>query len=192
MKRVTSIRHAQRLLSAFSGISPHFRPPSAPAVGGRLPTGDGRPLRGLERDHRGDDHGRRLNRRLGQDVSSKPRLITPNHHIGQLGRLKLTMPSGQHLTRTALSPPMPHTVWPTQTTSRHLCPAGRREVSGRKPVRFTSYAATTRMRRSRSNVLHSAHGSAYAAGQQHSLPPHTRRPSVVTSHTAWPTGPKRN
>jgi hypothetical protein len=27
----------------------------------------------------------------------------------------------------------------------------------RKPVRFTSYAATTRMRRSRSNVLHSAH-----------------------------------
>jgi len=30
------------------------------------------------------------------------------------------------------------------------------------------------------------------AGQQHSLPPHTRRPSVVTSHTAWPTGPKRN
>jgi hypothetical protein len=46
-----------------------------------------------ERDHRGDDHGRRLNRRLGQDVSSKPRLITPNHHIGQLGWLKLTVPS---------------------------------------------------------------------------------------------------
>jgi hypothetical protein len=43
----------------------------------------------------------------------------------------------------------------------------------RNPVRFTSYAATTRMRRSRSNVPHSAHGSAYAAGQQHSLPPHT-------------------
>jgi DDE domain len=85
MKRVTSIRHAQRLLSAFSGISPHFRPPSAPAVGGRLPPGDGRPLRGLERDHRCDDHGRRLNRRLGQDVSSKPRLITPNHPTGQLG-----------------------------------------------------------------------------------------------------------
>ena len=84
MKRFKSIRHAQRFLSAFSGISPHF-PPSAPAVGGRLPTGHGRPLRGLERDHRGDDHGRRLNRRLGQDVSSKPRLITPNHHIGQLG-----------------------------------------------------------------------------------------------------------
>jgi putative transposase len=26
MTRVTSIRHAQRLLSAFSGIWPHFRP----------------------------------------------------------------------------------------------------------------------------------------------------------------------
>ena len=45
MKRFKSIRHAQRFLSAFGGISP------APAVGGRLPTGDGRPLRGLERDH---------------------------------------------------------------------------------------------------------------------------------------------
>ena len=26
MKRFKSIRHAQRFLSAFSGISPHFRP----------------------------------------------------------------------------------------------------------------------------------------------------------------------
>ena len=74
MKRFRSIRHAQRFLSAFSGISPTSAP-SAPAVGGRLPAGDGRPLRGLERDHRRDNHGRRLNRRLGQDVSSKPRLI---------------------------------------------------------------------------------------------------------------------
>ena len=41
----------QRHLAALSA-------PSAPAVGGRLPTGDGRPLRGLQRDHRGDDHGR--------------------------------------------------------------------------------------------------------------------------------------
>jgi hypothetical protein len=32
-----------------------------------------------------------------------------------------------------------------------------RSRTQRKPVRFTSYAATTRMRRSRSNVLHSAH-----------------------------------
>jgi hypothetical protein len=45
----------------------------------------------------------------------------------------------------------------------------------RNPVRFTFYAATTRMRRSRSNVLHSAHESACAAGQRHSLPPHTRK-----------------
>ena len=43
------------------------------------------------------------------------------------------------------------------------------------PVRFTSYAATTRMRRSRSNVFHSARESAYAAVQRHSLPPHTRK-----------------
>ena len=81
----------QRHLAALSA-------PSAPAVGGRLPTGDGRPLRGLQRDHRGDDHGRRLNRRLGQDVSSKPRLITPNHHIGQLGWLELTVPFRDHRT----------------------------------------------------------------------------------------------
>ena len=26
MKRFTSVRHAQRFLTAFSGISPHFRP----------------------------------------------------------------------------------------------------------------------------------------------------------------------
>jgi len=26
MKKFTSARHAQRFLSAFSGISPHFRP----------------------------------------------------------------------------------------------------------------------------------------------------------------------
>jgi len=45
----------------------------------------------------------------------------------------------------------------------------------RNPVRFTSYASTTRMRRSRSNVLHSARENAYAAGEQHSLPSHTRK-----------------
>ena len=93
MKHFKSIRHAQRFLSAFSGISPHFRPRRhlLSAADYRQVMAD--PLRGLERDHRGDDHGRRLNRRLGQDVSSKPRLITPNHHIGQLGWLKLTVPS---------------------------------------------------------------------------------------------------
>ena len=93
MKRFKSIRHAQRFLSAFSGISPHFRPRRH-----LLSAADYRQVMAdrfavWERDHRGDDHGRRLNRRLGQDVSSKPRLITPNHHIGQLGWLKLTVPA---------------------------------------------------------------------------------------------------
>src|SRR4029077_17885609 len=37
-----------------------FPSPSASAVGGRLPTSDGRPLHRLERDHRGG-HDRRLN-----------------------------------------------------------------------------------------------------------------------------------
>ena len=67
----------------------------------------------------------------------------------------------------------------------------------RKPVRFTSYAATTRMRRSRSNVLHSAHGSAYAAGQQHSLPPHTRKetgsiPAGTTHRLSAPISQRAN
>ena len=92
MKRFKSIRHAQLVPVGVQRHLAALWAPSAPAVGGRLPTGEGRPLRGLQRDHRGEDHGRRLNRRLGQDVSSKPRLITPNHHIGQLGWLKLTVP----------------------------------------------------------------------------------------------------
>ena len=99
MKRFTSIRHAQRFLSAFSGISPHFRPRRH-----LLSAADYRQvmaLHDLERDHRGDDPGRRLNRRLGQDVSSKPRLITPNHHIGQVGWLKLTMPCSRQQTSAA-------------------------------------------------------------------------------------------
>ena len=61
MKRFKSARHAQRFLSAFSGISPHFRPRRASAVGHRMATRDGRPLRHrLEPDHRGG-HDRRLN-----------------------------------------------------------------------------------------------------------------------------------
>ena len=88
--RATIPVRVQRHLAALSA-------PSAPAVGRRLPTGDGRPLRGLGRDHRCDDHGRRLNRRLGHDVSTKPTAHHPNHHIGQLGWLKLTMPCrGSH------------------------------------------------------------------------------------------------
>ena len=94
MKRVTSIRHGatipvrvQRHLAALSA-------PSAPAVGGRLPTGDGRPLRGLERDHRGDDHGCRLNRRLGQDVSSKPTAHHPesSHRPIRLAQVDSALP----------------------------------------------------------------------------------------------------
>ena len=91
MKRFTSIRHAQRFLSASRHLAA-LSAPSAPAVGGRLPTGDGRPLRGLERDHRGDDHGRRLNRRL--DRTFRPSHgLSADRHIGQLGWLKLTMPA---------------------------------------------------------------------------------------------------
>jgi hypothetical protein len=56
-------------------------------------------------------------------------------------------------------------------------------LSGSRPMQH-------RMRRSRSNVLHSAHGSAYAAGQQHSLPPHTRKVTglipVGTTHRICP------
>jgi len=71
----------QRHLAALSA-------PSAPAVGGALPTGHGRPLRGLERDHRGDDHGRRLNQQLGQVFPPEPthntQTIDPNHQAHQL------------------------------------------------------------------------------------------------------------
>ena len=53
MKRFKSAGHAQRFLSAFSGISLTFQPgPSAPVVGGRLPTGDDRIARGLGRRYR--------------------------------------------------------------------------------------------------------------------------------------------
>jgi hypothetical protein len=72
MTRFTSIRHAQRFLSAFSGIWPHFRSRRHLLSAADHPTADGRPLRGRQRDHRGDDRGRRLNRRLGQDAASKP------------------------------------------------------------------------------------------------------------------------
>ena len=107
MKRFTSIRHAQRFLSAFSGISPHFRPRRHLLVGGRLPTGDGRPLRGLERDHRGDDHGCRLNRRLGQDVSSKPTAYHPesSHRPIRLAQVDNALPTSKR-GRTSARPPV--------------------------------------------------------------------------------------
>ena len=70
MKRFTSIRHAQRFLSAFSGISPHFRPRRH-----LLSAADYRQVVADRFAVWNEITGRRLNRRLGQDVSSKPRLI---------------------------------------------------------------------------------------------------------------------
>ena len=70
MKHFTSIRHAQRFLSAFSGISPHFRPRRH-----LLSAADYRQAMADRFAVWNEITGRRLNRRLGQDVSSKPRLI---------------------------------------------------------------------------------------------------------------------
>jgi putative transposase len=128
MKRFTSIRHAQRLLSAFSGIWPHFRPRRHPLSGGRLPTGDGRPLRGLERNHRGDDHGRRLNRRLGQDVSSKPMAHHPESshrpirltQVDSAGSCPPSVASSPHTCgRDGICSPRPNGEprWPTASRS---------------------------------------------------------------------------
>ena len=79
MERFKSIRHAQRFLSAFSGISHTLGPVGTccrrPTTGRSWPTASRSGTRS-----RGDD-GRRLNRRLGQDVSSKPRLVA-NHLVG--------------------------------------------------------------------------------------------------------------
>ena len=52
MKRFKSIRHAQRFLSAFSGISPHFRPRRHLLSRDPMANRDGRPLRGLASGHR--------------------------------------------------------------------------------------------------------------------------------------------
>jgi IS1 family transposase len=92
MKRFTSIRHAQRFLSAFSGISPHFRPRRH-----LLSAADYRQvmaLHDLERDHRGDDHGRRLNRPLGHDVSTKPTAQQPesSHRPIRLAQVDNALP----------------------------------------------------------------------------------------------------
>ncbi len=106
MKRFTSPGHRNGSCR-FSGISPHFRPPSAPAVGGRLPTGHGRPLRGRERDYRGDDHSRRLNRQLGQVFPSES---TPNTRTIEPASpsppIILTVPSIGVLSGEQLRPPL--------------------------------------------------------------------------------------
>ena len=70
MKRFKSIWHAQRFLSAFSGISPHFRPRRH-----LLSAADYRQAMADRFAVWNQITGRRLNQRLGQDVSSKPRLI---------------------------------------------------------------------------------------------------------------------
>ena len=60
MKRFKSTAARATVPVRFQRHLTSFSAPSALAVGARLPTGDGRPLRGLERDHRGG-HDRRLN-----------------------------------------------------------------------------------------------------------------------------------
>ncbi len=69
MKQFTSTGHAQRFLSAFSGISPHFRHRRT-----RVAHRDGRPIRGLAGSHR--DRGCLLKREQPQRCSiatrSKP------------------------------------------------------------------------------------------------------------------------
>ena len=73
MKFFKSIRHAQRFLSAFSGISPHFRPRRH-----LLSAADYRQVMADRFAVWNEITGATttaaaLNRRLGQDVSSKPR-----------------------------------------------------------------------------------------------------------------------
>jgi hypothetical protein len=60
MKTFTSARHAQRFLSAFSGISPHSPTSPPPAVRRGIPTREGHPIHHLESGH-GHDHDSRLN-----------------------------------------------------------------------------------------------------------------------------------
>ena len=81
--RHETLPHPRRSPTVPSGVQRHLpalSAPSVPAVGGRLPTGDGRPLRGLEPDHRGDDHDRRLighwDRTFRPSHGSPPRIIT--------------------------------------------------------------------------------------------------------------------
>ena len=90
-------------------------------------------------------------------------------------RVSATDPEGQCWRR---SPTL------TRGLARFSRPQARHTAT---PVRFTSDPATTRMHRSRSNVFHSAHESAYAAAQQRSLPLHTRK---VTG--SIPVGTTRN
>ena len=78
-------------------VQPHlatFPSAAASAVGQRMAPRDGRPLHRLERDHRGDDHGRRLNRPLGHDVSTKPTAQQPesSHRPIRLAQVDNALP----------------------------------------------------------------------------------------------------
>jgi putative transposase len=72
MKRFRSTGGAQPFLSAFSGISPHFRPPPTPDACPPLPRRDEHPLR-----HLGPDHRRGRPRHCGLNTA---RNRAPPHH----------------------------------------------------------------------------------------------------------------
>ena len=110
--RATVPVRVQRHLAALSAAS-------APAVGGRLPPGDGRWLRGLQRDHRRDDHGRRLNRRLGQDVSSKPTAHHPESSHRPIRLAQVDNASASALSRSATFRASSSLIGPAATGAQH-------------------------------------------------------------------------
>ena len=89
MKRFKSIRHAQRFLSAFSGISPHFRPRRH-----LLSAADYRQVM-ADRFRSGTRSPARRPRPPPESATGTGCFVqaTAHHHIGQLGWLKLTMPA---------------------------------------------------------------------------------------------------
>ena len=79
MKGFRSVGGAQRFLSAFSGISPHFRPRRHLMHRTRLPSRDDRPLR-----HLGPDHRRRRPPHHGLSTGPEPGSTTPRRAIRHL------------------------------------------------------------------------------------------------------------
>ena len=76
MKGFRSAGGAQRFLSAFSGISPHFRPRRHLMSAHRLPSRDDRPLR-----HLGADHRRRRPAHHGLSTGPEPGSTTPRRTV---------------------------------------------------------------------------------------------------------------
>jgi hypothetical protein len=111
--------------------------------------------------------------RAGRGPRRQPRRLRPSTTTPSSSSSATLSPPTEKAARTTVC--MFGSLKPSDRSSVLRSFATLRSRPQRKPVRFTSYAATTRMRRSRSNLLHSAHGSAYAAGPLHSLPPHTRK-----------------